>query len=87
MNDQLARRLLRQIKVLNFLIVFFAFVFLAVFAAAGFFGYKAVQEIRDAKSTLNTVQNQAKDSLNIQDELCNGSASALIRSNSDVCSN
>lgn len=85
MDDQLARRLLRQIKVLNFLIIFFAIIFLVTFAVAGVFAYQAVQEVRDAKQTLNSVQEQTKDTLNVQDELCGSGASSLLKSQTDLC--
>lgn len=82
MDDQLARRLLRQIKILNFIIITFAVIFVSVFAVAGIFAYKAVQEVRDAKNSLNSVQTKANDALNVQDELC---ASALVRSQTELC--
>lgn len=87
MDEQLARRLLRQIKVLNFLIIFFSIVFLAIFVVAGIFGYAAIKEVRDAKNSLTSVQGQAEDTLDVRDELCGGSGnlSALVKAQSDIC--
>ena len=86
-DEQLARRLLRQIKVLNFLIIFFAVVFMAIFAVAGVFAYAAVQEVKDAKDSLTSVQQKATDSLNVRDDLCSssGTVSTLLKNQSELC--
>lgn len=87
MDEVLARKLSRQLRLLNFLIVFFALIFMVLFAIAGLFAYKAVQEVRDAKNSLTSVQQQATDTLNVRDDLCNtgGSLGSLLKSQSDVC--
>lgn len=87
MDEALARKLSRQLKLLNFLIVFFALVFMAVFAVAGIFAYGALQEVRDAKGTLTSLQGKTEDTLNVRSELCDssGTLSALLKSQSDVC--
>jgi len=87
MDEALARKLSRQIKLLNFLLVFFAFIFIGFFVVAGIFAAGALQEVRDAKSTLNSLQGKTQDTLNVRDELCgsSGSLSTLLKAQSDVC--
>lgn len=87
MDEALARKLSRQLKILNFFLVLFTLVFLAVFAVAGVFAYKAVQEVRDAKDSLTSLQAKAEDNLEIKSELCSseGTLGALIKNQSDIC--
>lgn len=84
MDEVLARKLLRQIKLLNFFLVFFAAIFLVVFAVAGVFAYKAVQEVRDARESITSV----RESVQVKNQLCDSSSSlaALLQEQTDVCS-
>jgi len=88
MDEALTRKLLRQVRLLNFLIISSTLVFLALFAVAGYFGYQAMQEVRRAQNSLNSVQTSTSQSAaELQDELCSsdGTLSALIKNQSDIC--
>ncbi|CAN5192652.1 hypothetical protein BH09PAT3_BH09PAT3_1500 [soil metagenome] len=87
MDEALARKLSRQLRLLNFFVVFFSIIFLILFAVAGVFAYKAITEIRDAKNSLTSLQDKAEQNLDLQSKLCDssGSLGSLIKSQSDVC--
>jgi predicted PurR-regulated permease PerM len=87
MDDVLARKLSRQLRLLNSLIVFFSLVFLVLFAVAGVFAYRAITEIRDAKDSLTSLQDKAQQNLDFKSNLCSnsGQVSTLLKKQSDVC--
>ncbi|MDB5169927.1 MAG: hypothetical protein JWN82_323 [Candidatus Saccharibacteria bacterium] len=87
MDEALIRKLSRQVKVLNFFLVFFSVIFIAVLAVTGLVAYRALQEVRDAKNTLTSLQSQAGENLNVKNDLCDssGTLGSLLKSQSDVC--
>ena len=87
MDEVLARKLLRNVRILNAFIIFFSVVIITVFVIAGLLTYKVLTEIRDAKESVTSLQTKAEDSLNIKSQLCdsNGSLKALLENQSDVC--
>lgn len=87
MDEALARKLSRQLRLLNSLIVFFSLIFLVLFAIAGVFAYRAITEIRDAKNSLTSLQGKAQQNLDFKSNLCSdsGSVSTLLKKQSDIC--
>ena len=87
MDEKLLRKLLRQVRFLNFLIVFFAIVFLGLFAVAGIFAMSVVREVRDARDNLTSVQQQAQDTFDVRNELCagQGSLQSLLKAQTEIC--
>jgi hypothetical protein len=87
MDEALVRKLSRQVKVLNFFLVFFSLIFLAVLAVTGLVAYQALQEVRDAKHTLDSLQQDASTNLNVKNDLCDstGTLGTLLKQQSDVC--
>jgi high-affinity Fe2+/Pb2+ permease len=87
MDEALAKKLSRQLKLLNFLLVFFVLIFMSFFAVAGLFAYGAMQEVRDAKNTLTNLQGKTEDTLNVRSELCDssGTLSTLLKAQSNIC--
>lgn len=87
MDEALVRKLSRQVRVLNFFLTFFSLIFLTVLAVTGFIAYQALQEVRDAKQTLNSLQRDASANLDVKNNLCDatGTLGTLLRQQSDVC--
>ena len=87
MDEALVRKLSRQVKVLNIFLVLFSLIFIAVLTVTALVAFVAMQEVRDAKRTLDSLQHDARTNLNVKDDLCSstGTLSTLLRQQSDVC--
>lgn len=87
MDDKLIKKLSRQVRVLNVFLVIFSLIFLIVLAVTGFVAYRAMQEVQDARATLDSLQRDARDNLTIRDDLCEttGTLNTLLRQQSDLC--
>ena len=91
MDDNRLRKLSKQIRLLNVLLVTVALVFVAGFAATVGIGYLAVQEVRKTNDQLRSVQQSVTSAggsaTDLQEQLCNssGTLKALISSQTDVC--
>ncbi len=87
MDEVLIRKLARQVKLLNFFLVFFSVVFVAVLAVSGMFAYQALQEVRDAKHTLDSLRQVTGSDSTVKNDLCDssGTLGTLLQQQSDLC--
>lgn len=88
MDEVLARKLLRNVRILNAFIIFFSLIIITVFVVAGILTYKVLTEIRDAKNSVTSLQSKAEDNLDFKNQLCgssSGSLKALLQNQSDIC--
>ena len=87
MDEVLAQKILRNVRILNGIIIFFSLIIITVFIIAGFLTYKVLTEVRDAKNSVTSLQTKAEENLNFQSELCdsNGSVSSLLKNQTEVC--
>ena len=87
MDELLAKQVLRQLRILNTFLITFAVIFMVFFLVAGIFVYKAVQEVRQAKESLTTLQSKVEGSINLKSQICDSSSSAseLLKNRSSVC--
>ena len=87
MNEQLAKQLTRQLRLLNFWITFFGVIILASLAVSGYFMYRAYTYVKKAESSLTSLQQKAQLNVDVQDKLCNSksSFSGLIKEQSTLC--
>ncbi|HEY1063776.1 MAG TPA: hypothetical protein VGE30_00580 [Candidatus Saccharimonadales bacterium] len=86
-NEELIKKLSRQVRVLNVFLVFFSLIFLAVLGVVGFTAYQAKQQVDKAQVTLTELSDSASKNLDLRDDLCatSGSLGSLIRSQTDLC--
>lgn len=87
MDDVLAKKLLRNVRILNGFIIFFSLVIITIFTIAGILTYKVLTAIRDTKESFTSLETKAEESLDFQSQLCdsNGSVAALLKNQTDVC--
>ena len=86
-NEVLIKKLTRQVRILNFFLIFFSLIFLAVLTVVGVAAYGAKQEVDKAQITLTDLSDNASENLDLRDDLCatSGNLGSLIRSQSDLC--
>ena len=91
MDENRLRKLSKQVRLLNVLLVLNALIFLVGFAGAVGVGYLAVQEIRKTNDQLHSVQQSVNtaggSATDLQDELCgsSGTLKTLLSSQTDIC--
>ena len=87
MDEQLARKLLRNLRIVNTLIIIFSLVIIAVFAVAGILTYKVLTEVRNANDSFTSLKSEAEKNLDFKSQLCSstGSLKTLLDKQSDVC--
>lgn len=88
MDEQLARKLLRNVRILNGFLIAFSLIIITVFAITGVLAYKVLTEIRDTKQSFTSLQDTAEENLNFRDKLCKSSGGylrTLIEQQPDIC--
>src|SRR4051812_44775154 len=87
LDPKMARKLLRNLRILNTLVVFFTLLIITAFTITGILAYKVLTEVRDTKSSFDSLTVKAQDNLNFKSQLCDttGSVSTLLKKQTDVC--
>jgi len=87
MDEVLARKVSKQLRILNFFLILFSTVFLTLLIIVGLVTYRAVTEVKEAQRSLDSLQTKAEDSLDLRSNLCDstGTVSTLLKNQSDVC--
>ena len=87
MDEILVRQLLRQLRIINTFLIVFAVSLLAFFVVAGVVVYKAVQEVHQARDSLNSLQAKVQSNLDVKSNVCDSksSVSTLLKDKSDIC--
>lgn len=71
MDEQVARQLTRQLKVINFWITFFGTIIVVTLLILGFFIFKMVMFVRSTEEKITKIQTQTSQTLNVKDDICN----------------
>lgn len=87
LDPKMARKLLRNLRILNTLVIFFALLIISTFVVTGVLAYKVLTEVRETKDSFNSLTEKAQDNLNFKSDLCSssGSVSTLLKRQSSVC--
>jgi hypothetical protein len=87
MNDEIERKLLRQLKLLNFWISTFGVLLLVTLGIIGFLMFQAVMFMKSTGDKITNFQETTTEKLDVKSQVCNGtdSFSAFIKSNTDAC--
>ena len=83
MDEQVARQLTRQLKIINFWITFFGMIIVVTLLVLGFFIFKMVLFARSTEEKITKIQTQTTQTLNVKDDLCGNS----LLSGSSYCKN
>jgi len=83
MNEEVAKALTKQLKIINFWITFFGTIIVILMLVTGFFVYKTVVFIKDTQTKIENTQNKMTETLNVKDDLCRNS----LLSSSGYCKN
>lgn len=83
MDDQVAKQLTRQLKIMNFWITFFGSIIVILMLIIGFFTYKTVVFVRNTQQKITEIQTKTTETLNVKDDICSSS----ILSGSSYCKN
>ncbi|HSH55959.1 MAG TPA: hypothetical protein VK983_03975 [Candidatus Limnocylindrales bacterium] len=86
MDEVLARQLLKQLRFIKRLLLFFTLLFIASMVVVGIVLFKVVTFVNDTSQKINNLQQQAGQTIDIQGQLCdNPTVTALLPDKSKVC--
>ncbi len=71
MDEQVARQLTRQLKIINFWITFFGTIIVVTLLILGFFIFKMVMFVRSTEEKITKIQTQTSQTLNVKNDICN----------------
>lgn len=73
MDEQVAKQLTRQLKIINFWITFFGTIIVVTLIVVGFFIFKMVMFVRSTEQKITNIQSQTSQTLNVKDDICGNS--------------
>lgn len=85
MEQELARQLIRQLKILNRWVTFFGLIFLVCLIIAGILLYRLVTFVQDTQAQLSETQQKAQETLNLKKQLCDSAEARTFIKNSSLC--
>jgi hypothetical protein len=85
MDEALLRKLIRQMKWLNFWVSFFGFLFIISFVIGGFLLFKVVTYIHHADDTIQNLQTKTSQTLDVQSQLCDNASLKSLLSSTGAC--
>ena len=86
MDDQIARQLVKQLKILNIWITIFGTLILATLAVLGYFVFRIVTFVNDTNTKIDHLTSQTKETLDFKSKFCNSdSVGGFLRGNTDIC--
>lgn len=86
MDDQLAKQLVRQLRILNLWITIFGTLILATLAVLGYFVFKIVTFVNDTNTKVENLTSQTKETLDFNARFCDSeSVGGFLRGNTDAC--
>ncbi len=87
MDDKLQRRILRQLRILNFWIASTVVLLLLTLGLLAFMAYRALGFINETRQQIQRMQQQTQEAVDLQAKLCGGggSVAALLRESTDIC--
>lgn len=87
MNQDIERKILRQLKLLNFWITTFGVLLLVTLGIIGFFLFQAVMFIKDTGNKITNFQQTTTQKLDVKSQVCGGSDafSDFVRNNTSAC--
>lgn len=88
MDDQLAKQLVKQLKILNLWITIFGTLILVTLAVLGYFVFRIVTFVNDTNTKIENFTTQTKDTLDVRGQVCDtDSVGGFLREQTGVCEN
>lgn len=84
MNEELERKLLRQLKISNLFMGVVTFFILTTFLVMGFLVWTVVAFTNDVKNRVESIQTQTQETLDVRQQICNQSGISQFLS-SEFC--
>lgn len=86
-RQEYERKILRQLKLLNFFMAFFGLMFIGLIVGGVFVGYTVVTFVNNTQKQITNFEQTTTEKLDVKSQVCNGtdSFSAFIKSNTDAC--
>ena len=87
MNDQLAKQLVKQLKILNFWVTSLGVLLLAGLVVIGILLFQVISFVRDTSHNITNFTTSTQQKLDLKTQACagNDSFSTFIKSKTDVC--
>lgn len=85
MDEALLRQLVRQMKILNIWITVFGTIILAALLVCLYLIFKVVTFVQDTSTKLNTIQENTRNTLNVQQQICKSDTFSDLLKNRDYC--
>jgi hypothetical protein len=87
MDVDVQRQLVRQLKILNFWITTFGILILVALGTVVYMLFRVITFVQDTSNSVQQFQQDAKDSVNIQQRACeqDGGVGNYLRSQTDFC--
>lgn len=86
MDEKLARKLSRQLRLLNIMVSFFGIITLAGLALLGFALWQMIIFAQDIGNRVESFQTQTTEQFDVRSQACDdASLGAFLKNNTDVC--
>lgn len=86
MDENVAKQLIRQLKIMNLWISIFGTLILAMLLVLGYLVFKVVTFVHDTNDKIETISIQTKESLDFKSKLCKSdSVGDLLMSRTEIC--
>jgi cell division protein FtsI/penicillin-binding protein 2 len=86
MNDDQLKQITKQLKFIKFWLSFFGSLILITLLVLGYFVYQVITFTSNAAKELNSLQDQAKQSLDLKQKICaNDSNGIIAEARSNFC--
>ena len=87
MDDVLLRQLVRQLRIINFWIMAFGTLVVVSLLVMGYMLFKVVTFVHQTNQKIETIQQQAKDSLDVKAKVCGtDSVGGFLADKTSLCS-
>lgn len=87
MNEQTAKQLIRQLKLMNFWISFYGIIMIVVLGVMVYLMVQLVGFVQESSRRVESLREGAVDSVNLKKQLCEGegTVSDVIKSQTEWC--
>ncbi len=87
MDIEIQKKLVKQLKLLNFWVSFFGSLFIIGMIITGILLYKVVAVVRHTTSSINNLQTSTTEKLDVKDQVCNGTGafSEFVKNKTNAC--
>lgn len=87
MNEQTAKQLVRQLKIINFWISFYGVILIVIMGTLAFMMFQVVTFVRETNERIDALRTSAVESIDVQKKICQGDdeISGLIKRQTDLC--